>query len=101
MKNINFPKLNKDQFALVQIEASTGIALNTVGKYLLKGSEDEKFLIFEVFEDALSFIEKQNKTNIEYFVLDHKEEVIHQKVVHKEDTRINLQKKPWWKFWIL
>lgn len=103
MKNINFPNLRKDQLALVQIEASTGITLNTSGNYLLKDSEDKKFLIFQTIEAALAFIEKQERENIEYFILNYKEEILHHKVIHKDKKLLstNKQRRSWWKFWML
>lgn len=98
MKNSEFPNLAIDQFALAQVEASTGAVFNLEGSYFRKDSGHEKYIIFDSLEKAKSFVLQQDKVDIEYLLFDYNEEVVYHKEVHLDKNEKG--KKPWWKIWL-
>ncbi len=97
MKNTNFPEIEKNQFALTQIEASTGISLNTLGEYYLKSSSNEQYQLFESKEEAINFVNRHNRRNIIYMLFDYNGEVVYEKEIYGQEVEKVI--KPWWKFW--
>jgi len=72
--NIQFPKINNTQVAVLFAELNTGIILNHEFKRHIDPSEDPYF-IFETISEAETFCEQviSDRVSIEFHIYDNKE----------------------------
>lgn len=73
-----FPKLEKNQVAVLTADGSAGHILNTSGSVSIDGSGDEIYHVFVDIELARQFIKRASLINdkIEYVIYGKNEEVL-------------------------